>query len=441
MSLTKEQRDAMPADNFAVPEKRALPIHDETHVRMAWNMVDKTKGLTEAERTHARAKILERAKELGIDTADWHLQAMQFQAMAMEVPKVEGHPNRIPFSGILTRLDEPSDNPLGGSNGKRVILPSAVAQEALPSLLGMAVDFTPEFDGHDARSKIGLITEANVVENAIHIAGYFYGADFPEEVKCIQADKASLGFSYEAQAQIESMNDDPLVIKSCIFTGAAVLYKDCAAYMTTSLAANNAAKPEKEQMEKKVLELLEGLTKKVEALEAKAAEDKTLSAGSIQHLVKPHTDRLRAAADAMEAAGMGLHASRGHVHVLRGMADHMDAEAAMGKMPHIYYTNDFLNASADKATDNKALDELKNELADVKSELADYKKAKFEAAASPERKTLDPSIMQLLAKRGIDASGDEKIDVAVLNEALKGAGLSPQQMITAKLIMKDNGRL
>ena len=34
---------------------------------------------------------------------------------------------------------------------------------ACPSLLGMAVDYRPGWDGHDARRKIGLLTEANLI--------------------------------------------------------------------------------------------------------------------------------------------------------------------------------------------------------------------------------------------------------------------------------------
>ncbi|MGO4612450.1 DUF6582 domain-containing protein, partial [Variovorax sp. 2RAF20] len=69
MALTKEHRDRLPGSDFAVPGKRALPIHDANHVRMAWNMVSDTKGLSDAERSSARDRILTRAHDLGISTA------------------------------------------------------------------------------------------------------------------------------------------------------------------------------------------------------------------------------------------------------------------------------------------------------------------------------------------------------------------------------------
>src|SRR5579875_2656502 len=108
---------------------------------------------------------------------------MRLEAMAMKMPDVAGHPNRIPFEGVLTVVDEASTKPPSGARGHRVILTRAAAAEALPSLLGMAVGFTPEWDGHDVRRKCGLITEADLVGNELQVQGYLYGKDFPEVVE------------------------------------------------------------------------------------------------------------------------------------------------------------------------------------------------------------------------------------------------------------------
>src|SRR5437588_5502714 len=76
------------------------------------------------------------------------------------------HPNRMPFRGVLTILDASSDRPPAGARGHRVVLTRAAAEAALPSLIGMAVDFTAGFDGHDARRKVGIITSAEIVSGA-----------------------------------------------------------------------------------------------------------------------------------------------------------------------------------------------------------------------------------------------------------------------------------
>ena len=69
--LDTAARDRLRAEDFAVPGKRALPIPDARHVRLAWDMVDRTEGLSDAERATARRRILAKAHSLGIDTASW----------------------------------------------------------------------------------------------------------------------------------------------------------------------------------------------------------------------------------------------------------------------------------------------------------------------------------------------------------------------------------
>ena len=161
---------------------------------------------------------------------------MQLEAMAMRVPDVAGHPNRIPFEGVLTTVDEASTRPPSGAKGHRVVLTAKAAKEALPSLLGMAIGFTPGYDGHDVRRKCGLITEANVVGRELRVNGYLYGRDFPEVIKQLDTGApGSMGMSYElADALIDNMMSDVWTVTRAIFTGAAVLLRDKAAYRGTS---------------------------------------------------------------------------------------------------------------------------------------------------------------------------------------------------------------
>ena len=82
--------------------------------------------------------------------------------MAIEMPPVSRHPNRQHFRGVLTLVDVPSTRPPAGARGHRVLLSRAAAERALPSLLGMGLDYTLRLDGHDTRRKVGIITEAFV---------------------------------------------------------------------------------------------------------------------------------------------------------------------------------------------------------------------------------------------------------------------------------------
>lgn len=105
------------------------------------------------------------------------------ESMAVEMPEVIGHPNRAAFRGVLTMVDTPSTRAPSGSKGKRVLLTRGAAKAALPSLIGMALDYAPAFDGHDVRRKVGVITQAEVVGRNLEVGGYLYAKDFPEVVE------------------------------------------------------------------------------------------------------------------------------------------------------------------------------------------------------------------------------------------------------------------
>lgn len=108
---------------------------------------------------------------------------IELESMAVEMPKVKGHPNRVDFRGVLTLVDVPSEGVPGGAKGHRVLLTREAAERALPSLIGMAVDYAPRLDKHDAQRKVGIITHADVVGNDLEVGGYLYAKDFPEIVR------------------------------------------------------------------------------------------------------------------------------------------------------------------------------------------------------------------------------------------------------------------
>ena len=161
---------------------------------------------------------------------------MRLEAMAVKFPHVEGHPNRVPFEGILTVVDAASDKAPAGARGHRVMLTREAAEAALPSLLGMAVDYRPGWDGHDARRKIGLLTEANLLGRRLVVKGYLYARDFPEVAAAMEAQSPeAMGMSYEiADARVEDMRAEIWKLTRVTFTGAAILLREKAAYRGTS---------------------------------------------------------------------------------------------------------------------------------------------------------------------------------------------------------------
>ena len=123
------------------------------------------------------------------------------------------------------------------------MLTREAAEAALPSLLGMAVDYRPGWDGHDAQRKIGLITEADVVGRRLLVRGYLYGRDFPEATKEIRAAAPeAMGMSYElADARVADMREEIWKLTRATFTGAAILLREKAAYRATSFRLADVA--------------------------------------------------------------------------------------------------------------------------------------------------------------------------------------------------------
>jgi hypothetical protein len=198
----------------------------------------------------------QRAGHSAMDASLRRSGAMDLRAMAVEFPIVHGHPNRLAFEGVLTMIDVPSDRSPSGARGHRVILTRAAAEAALPSLLGMAVDFKAGWDGHDARQKCGIITSAQVDGSRLTVAGYLFARDFPEMEQKIQAAgeaSTAMGMSYElADAHVADMNAQVWTLTRATFTGAAILLREKAAYRGTSFHLCRAPRAQARRMTRAV---------------------------------------------------------------------------------------------------------------------------------------------------------------------------------------------
>lgn len=383
--------------------------------------------------------------------------SLLIHAVSLEFPDMPGgHPNKMPFSGILTRIDEPSDSPPGGAGGKRVLITRAAAEGALASLLGMGVDLTKNLDGHDAQKKIGIITSATIDGSALRIAGFIYSADFPKEALRIHLDHADLGFSFEARnLGVESADADPLIVTSCTFTGAAILLKNEAAYKTTALAAAKAK--EKLNMEAEVLKAIAASIEAALAPVAKTlgevAAAQTLQAAAIEELrtsppvapavaaaiakVAPHVAAIEATVAQMEKDGV---CSASQVAGLRRLAAGMRSDAALGRMPQDDVTGYLAPSAAAQlqATYPKIEDtaEFKAMKAAADATAVELKNAKDASAAletkfkdleakftglrpPPERRSLDSGVTAALSRAGLTAPEDggmlsmAKVDAAI----------------------------
>ena len=107
----------------------------------------------------------------------------------------------------------------------------------------MGVGMKIGLQGHDPQHKIGVMTAGWINGpdgRDLCVRGILYARDFPQEIARIQAlsREHRLGMSFElAQAEIEDPKAIIWRIRSCVFTGAAILERSHAAYYNTALAA------------------------------------------------------------------------------------------------------------------------------------------------------------------------------------------------------------
>lgn len=348
----------------------------------------------------------------------------------------------MPFRGVLTILDAPSDRPPAGARGHRVVLTRAAAEAALPSLIGMAVDFTAGFDGHDARRKVGIITSAEVTaafiypersegslprqdragrdpshslrpvrdikreplpksskqtHAAIEVAGYIFARDFPEVVRELQ-HSSDLGMSYEvADAAVEDIRAPVWKLIAVTFTGAAILRRKKAAYEQTSIALAAAARLSEENVHGRDAR---AYTRLGDSMNAELTKQFLESSA-----------RLAAASEALEQT------------IARLDAQHNELSTKIDRMV----------AAVDDTAERKTLEERVTDLLGKKEELekqnAELKAQAARATSSANmRKTLPPMVSALLAKNGFD-TGD-KFEVSALDKIL--APLSVEQRIAVK---------
>jgi hypothetical protein len=313
------------------------------------------------------------------------VSSLHLEAMALAIPDVSKHPNRVPFAGILTMLDTPSDRAPAGAAGHRVVMPARVAEAALPSLLGMAVDYAPGLRGHDVRRKIGVITRAEIHGRKLEISGYLFGKDFPDVVRELRARREQLGMSYEVTGvRVADPTAEVWVLEHVVFTGAAILERDAAAYQTTSLAASRehgsaSIEAKGAVMEQKIMETLDVLATASQQL---AAECTSLRAA---------VEELRGMQDSLRQSFGRKHAGAGSLEL---------------QVEEIRRQNEALRAQAEL----------------------------FSAQVT--RKTVPPQVLTLLAKSGVGSyavGANGRVELPVLDKALEGLPLEQRIAVKSQL--------
>lgn len=130
------------------------------------------------------------------------------------------------FSGTLCVLDEPSSGAPFGAKGRRILMPSTVAEEALSTLIGCPVTVSASLATHEKEDTIGIVERAWIdgcrleIEGALHHQSEHLAGVLPEV----------LGMSYVTTSVIEDMRRVVWRMTKATFTSVAVLLRDKAAY-------------------------------------------------------------------------------------------------------------------------------------------------------------------------------------------------------------------
>jgi len=155
------------------------------------------------------------------------------------------HPNRKPFTGTLFFIGKVSHKSPAGARGRKVIVTRDAVERSLSTLVGMGVNTGADLECHNQRHKVGVITDARIVDNRVEIDGYLYALDFPEVVDRLCASAEDFGMSYEAtDCLVKDITDKVWTIARLVFTGAAILKRDRAAYKGTEIKLIDVGKGE-----------------------------------------------------------------------------------------------------------------------------------------------------------------------------------------------------
>lgn len=143
---------------------------------------------------------------------------------------------RINFEGTLCILDEPSDKSPSGGRGHQILLSKEVAETYLEKLIGAPINYKEDWSGHNIEITIGLISKAWIEDDKLKVLGHLITATNPNIIDKIKSlPDNSLGMSYEMlNAKVENINASIWKLIKAPFTGAAILFKNKAAYQKSS---------------------------------------------------------------------------------------------------------------------------------------------------------------------------------------------------------------
>jgi hypothetical protein len=194
----------------------------------------------------SQEQLIDLSFDWGIDCESLIAASLEEDESLVEV-EAERRANKIPFTGILFRMDEPSESSPSKGSDYPLFISRTVAEpliQAIASSGGLPIDVDDTLSKHSNPNIAGVMTNAEIQGSNFVVHGHLFPWSQKEKVGLILANQRHLGMSMNALANgavIDRGGRKVFEIRDLELLGANVLFKDRATYQKTNFEAQIAA--------------------------------------------------------------------------------------------------------------------------------------------------------------------------------------------------------
>lgn len=146
--------------------------------------------------------------------------------------------NRAPITGVLFRVDEPSEAIPAKGPGMPLYVPQDVAASIVNTVAGLPLDAHDNLSQHADEEIAGVMLSAELKDQDFIVHGYLWPGSKSSKVRKIVANQERLGMSMTADAwghEAEVDGQKVFWVDDIELGGANILFSDCATYQKTRL--------------------------------------------------------------------------------------------------------------------------------------------------------------------------------------------------------------
>lgn len=238
----------------------------------------------------AEIPITEKEYDLNL-SFDFPAEAQEIAASKAD--EVQGATNKLPFEGVLFRIDEPSESAPSKGSLLPLYIPMQLARQVVEQINesgGLPLDMHETLAQHANEQIAGIMNHGEIQGNDLVVRGHLFPWSQRERVALISANRERLGMSMNARARGHEMvveGKKVWWIDDIELLGANILFSDAATYQKTrviaaaeqrsldvEIAANRLKEDDKEiEMDPETKERLVNLSSSISTLIEAAKDD------------------------------------------------------------------------------------------------------------------------------------------------------------------------